>query len=274
MSRHRITTVRCVLDHRIDPDRPRQALPTLVICGGHRTELYRLATDLPRRYDDLDRAHGTPGPRGPGIPTGIPFDDDIAEHRTHMVSVVASWCGAIASERGITPPADLHMDALAAWLYRHLEWVAAREHMVVALLGELRQISGRALHLADIRARRVPLAAQCLTHTGGTRCTGQVSIVIRGDDWTAHCETCDTIQDVGPYLRGVRSGKWITGEGVIMLARLCGLPCSPDVVRQWHHRRRITGQRQKDGSVLYSLASVQAYLTKRQPPIVSKRMAG
>ncbi|MER6892010.1 hypothetical protein [Streptomyces halstedii] len=185
----------------------------------------------------------------------------MARHRSRMAAVLASWCRVVAEDCGLTPPAGPEPSRTAPWMAAHIDWCAGNEWAAV-MLAELREVTGRAYGLADVRARRVPLAAQCLTHSGGERCTGAITIVVRGDEWAAHCGTCGTVQEATPYLRGTRGGRWVTAEGVIVLARVFGLPCSRDVVRQWHHRRRIQGRRIGD-LTWYDLASVQRYLAQR-----------
>lgn len=248
------------MPHAHDPDRPRRAAPGTTLCRGHLAELVRTLGELPALAADLDRAH-TPGRGRPADPH-IPIDEDTARHRTRMTEVIASWCRAAADETDQAPPAEADLARTVPWLLAHIRDCAAQE-WAGELLDEARDLARTARHLTDIRGRRIPLAAQCLTHESGQRCTGAVTITVRGDDWTATCDTCDTRQDATPYLRGVRGGRWITQDGVIVLARLFGLPASPDVVRQWHHRRRITGRR-ADGVTWYDLASVQRYLAARQ----------
>lgn len=247
----------CVMEHKRDPDRPRQALPGLYVCHGHHAELERLIAEMPARADDLDRARGPGGPRPPGAASGLPIDDRAAEHRTQMAGVVASWCRVVAEDRGITTPAGPELHRTCPWLLRHVDWCCGNR-WVDEMLSELRQVTGRALALADIPARRVPLAAQCLTHEGGERCTGTVTIIVRGDDWTARCTDCEQVQDATPYLRE----GWVVAEGVIMVATMRGAPCSAEVVRQWHHRRKITGERRGE-RMYYDLKTVNEYLDRR-----------
>jgi hypothetical protein len=252
----------CVMVHKRDPERPRPAVDGLYLCHGDLNQLERLVAEMPARANDLDRAAGVGGGRGDGTHGGITIDDRAATHRSHMAGVLASWCRLVAEERGILPPASADLYRTAPWLIRHIDWCAGNR-WVDEMLTELRQISGQAMGISDIPARRVPLGEQCLTHEGGERCEGTVTIVVRGDDWTAVCTMCDEQQEATPYLRAVQGRRWITTDGVITLARMAGVDASQDVVRQWHHRRRITGRddgRQK----LYELESVQDYLARRK----------
>lgn len=255
-------TTRCIAHHAHDPDRPRPAAAGTLLCRGHLADLVRTLGELPDQDADLNRAHG-PGQARPGAAgPGLPIDPATARHRTDMAAVVASWCRIVVEDRHVTPPPSAELADTVPWLLAHLQWCAGQP-WAADMLTEMRDVAQRARALVDIRPRVLALAARCLVHIGGQRCTGAITIVIRGDDWTAVCDACGTLQDAAPYLRGVRGGRWITADGVIVLARLHGLPASRDVVRQWHHRRRITGRRM-DGATWYDLASVQRYLAQRQ----------
>ncbi|WUI00226.1 hypothetical protein OHR68_43290 [Spirillospora sp. NBC_00431] len=268
----RTTDDRCIMTHSKDPDRPRQALPGLYLCEGHKGELERLVTEYPAYYDDLQRAH-TPGGGGRPVHGAMPLaiDEDTARHRSHMAGVLASWCAVVAQDRGITPPTSTEPADMSRWLRPHLDWCAAHD-WASDMIAELRGATGKALGMVDIRAHRVLLAARCLTHQDGERCEGAVTITVRGDDWTAYCPVCETVQEAAPYLRGVRGGRWVTAEEVIAIARVFDLPCGPDVVRQWRHRRRILGSRSEDGTVVYDLASVQAYIAGRSAAQKARRL--
>lgn len=262
-----MTELRCIMTHRTDPDRPRRAVDGAYLCTGHLGELWTLVTEMADRADDLDRANG-PGGKRSGTGDGITVDLAAAEQRSAMAAIIASWCRVVAEDRGITTPAGPELHRTVPWLERHVDWCAAQP-WVDEMLTELRQVAGRAIGLTDIPARRIPLGERCLIHADGERCTGAVTIVIRGDDWSARCPVCQVTQEATPYLRDVRSGRWVSTEGVITLARLFGVDASREVVRQWKHRRKIVGKVEGDVS-WYDLASVQTYLARRQK---SERMS-
>ena len=254
----------CVLEHRVDPDRPRPALDGLRLCWGHRAELERLIVQLPRLYDDLDAAD-TPtsnGGHGNSHP-GLDIDERAADLRSQIHHDLLWWCLYVVDTRGLTRPLNTSPRHTAVWLTVHLDWLAADPRAAVELLPVLRELTGRAYGITDLRARRLDLDAQCLVHRDGERCEGIVTLVVRGDDWTARCPVCRERQDATPYLRLARRGQWITAEDVLALADLFGIPCSDDVVRQWKHRKRIRGRLGPDGA-LYDLRSVQRYLVQRQ----------
>jgi hypothetical protein len=144
-----------------------------------------------------------------------------------------------------------------------VDWLAANQPAAEELLPVLRELTGRAIGITDIPARRVALDEQCRTHVDGDRCTGTITITVRGDEWTARCPECRIDQDPTPYLRAAQTGQWITADGVIRLAAVYGITADNDVVRQWKHRGRIRGII-GDVENLYESRSVIDYLTKRQ----------
>lgn len=254
----------CVLTHRLDPERPRPALDGLRLCHGHRTELERRITELPNHHDDLNRPKNGGGPKiTHKTDPGIHIDETAADLRTQIQHDLLWWCIYVADQRGLNQPTRADPHTTAAWLTRHLDWLAADQPAAEELLPVLRELTGRAIGITDIPARRVHLGEQCLTHDDGERCPGEIVIVIRGDEWVARCPACMVDQDPTPYLRHAQDGQWITADGVIRLAALSGVTADRDVVRQWKHRKKITGI-VGDVENLYDLRSVQDYLKKRQ----------
>lgn len=255
----------CIAPHAVDPDRPRRAIDGQYLCHGHRLDLEQLVAEMPGAYGDLDRPR-TLGPKaygGGGDSPGLSVDSAAADLRRAMADTLASWCRVVSEDRGVTPPAGPEITRTAPWLVRHIDWCAANR-WVDEMLAELRELASSARRLVDLPARRVPLGTACLHHADGQPCTGTITLWIRGDDWTARCDVCAGDQEPGPYLRAMtKPNQWITTDGVIRLAHMAGIPCSSDVVWQWHHRGRIVGRRGADG-VMYELASVNTYLAKRQ----------
>jgi hypothetical protein len=254
----------CVQTHRTDPERPRPALDGLRLCHGHHNELECLIAELPARHNDLDR------PKRPGGPKisfsndpGLNIDETAANLRAQIQHDLLWWAIYVADQRGLNRPRNANPSTTAAWLTRHTTWLAADPHAAETLLPVLRELTGKAIGITDIPARRVQLGEQCLVHTDGDRCTGEITIIIRGDEWIARCSECVGDQEATQYLRIAQRGQWVTADGVIRLANLFGITASPDVVRQWKHRRHIRGI-VGDVENLYDLESVQRYLVKRQ----------
>jgi hypothetical protein len=251
----------CVMAHAKDPERPRRARDGEYLCHGHHLELVRLIAEMPAVHDDLERANGPGGPRPPGSGGGISIDDAVAGHRSHIAGVIASWARLVVDIRGVTAPRE-DIYSMCAFLSVHADW-CAQQRWVDEMLSELRQLAGRARGITDTPARVCDTGQRCLIHDGGERCEGTITLIVRGDDWAARCssEECTERQDASPYLK-VR-GRWVAKEGVFQLARIVGIPCSDDVLRQWKSRRRIKS-REEGGATWYELASVQTYLSNRR----------
>jgi len=251
----------------------RLALDGLRLCHGHRRELERLIAELPAIHDDLDRPAGPPSASAGGGAAGLNVDEAAADLRGQIHHDLLWWCRYVADCRGFHRPASETPTSAAAWLTLQVDWLAADQHASRELLPVLRELTGRAYGLTDIPARYLDLGDQCLIHTEGERCEGVVTLVVRGDEWTAVCPACRErakltgaryeAQDATPYLRVARRGKWIPAADVIRLAEVFGITASEDVVRQWKHRRRIVG---RVGPIenMYDLGSVQRYLAQRQ----------
>jgi hypothetical protein len=266
-----VTNDICVAPHAKDPDRPRRAVDGLYLCAGHFADLERLIAEMPAVHDDLTRP-ATPGPKaygGGGESHGLTVDDQAAELRSQIRRDLRWWAHRAADERGFAKPYADHPYSTASYLLRHLEWLAA-QRIVVELLDVMRELRARARGITDLPARRVPLEAPCRMHVDGEPCPGIVNISVRGDEWLAHCPACRgraretggryEPQDATPYVRALsRPGQWISTDGVIRLARMAGVPCSAEVVRQWAHRKKIKG-----GDGMYDLATVHDYLAKRE----------
>jgi len=254
----------CVQTHRQNPDRPRPALDGLRLCHGHHTELRRLIAELPARHADLTRPRGAGGPKiTHKTDPGLHIDEAAANLRTQIQHDLLWWCTYVTRERGLLGPRRDDPFTIAAWLTLHVEWLAANEHAALHLLPVLRELTGRAIGITDIPARHIQLDEQCRTHEDGDRCDGIITIVVRGDEWTARCPECRIDQDPTPYLRAAQTGQWITADGVIRLAAVYGITADGDVVRQWKHRKNIRGII-GDVENLYESRSVLDYLTKRQ----------
>ena len=252
----------CILTHRNDPERPRRAVDGLYICAGHHAELERLIAEMPARYNDLDRPKGAGGPKVVfSNEPGLSVDEAAATLRQQITGIIASWCRVVAEDRGITPPASPEISRTAPWLTTHVDWCAAHRWVDEMLL-ELRQVTGRAIGITDIPARRVQLGEQCLIHADGERCDGIVTLIVWGEEWFARCPICGIDQDAFPYIRIAQRGQWITADDAMRIAAVFKVPCSPDLLRQWKHRGHVIGMTGPTEN-LYELASVQKHLMKK-----------
>jgi hypothetical protein len=124
----------------------------------------------------------------------LPIADHVAEARTRIRHVLASWARLHAEELPSTPPSGDHPTVTSAWLARYTDWSAAQP-WVDEYLAELTELRGRARALIDLpQPRRVDVAA-CVEYPGGVRCTGQLSTRLREDGdpqpSVIECDTCD-----------------------------------------------------------------------------------
>lgn len=71
-----------------------------------------------RRSGVVERVAGS-------APRGIPLNADAVEARSAITRLLAHWSARVARERGIRHPGTRALAALAEFLIRHLDWVAA-----------------------------------------------------------------------------------------------------------------------------------------------------
>lgn len=120
----------CVLAHRQDPERQRRAADGLYVCHGCRIRLERELGDLPGLDIDLIRAHSLSGPpkervKGGEVEAQMPIKANIVELRSQLLASIASWARVVCEERDVSTP-DLTVPAIAAFLLRHVDWIAAQ----------------------------------------------------------------------------------------------------------------------------------------------------
>lgn len=257
----------CVQPHDTD----RQALPSLRLCRPCHDRLRRDLADLGRLYVELERvlpAGSTPqyGQRVSGSSSRpLPVNPAVADLRDQIRHDLAWWVRYVAERRGITALPDDRIDDIAAWLGRHVDWIAAHETAAAQCPPVIRELTGRARNLLDPN-RRLPTGERCRMVTdSGKRCTGTITMVQKpGEIWTAHCSECGP-QEAAPYLRDKVAGRWVTRERVAAYAlRRHGVRIGLDTVRQWAARGHIASTTH-GGATWYDLGTVEDYLRRRQP---------
>ena len=189
----------CVMTHRQDPDRPRQALDGLYLCQGHRNELESLVAEMPARYGDLgrilsagsrrggQRVSGTPGSR-------VPINPAIADQRAQINAVMVSWCALVRDERGTDGPDRSGIEHACTWLLQHIEWCAGHR-WVDEMLGELRQLAGKSWAVIDPDGSKRITIGPCISTTDEGPCDGTLYATVRADDdpkpSIIYCGTCE-----------------------------------------------------------------------------------
>lgn len=135
---------------------------------------------LPALHEDCARQlAGSPGPAqekttGGALP-GMSLNTAALEARSAIQSVLASWSGAVAEERGLPAPRRA-VGPLSDFLVRHAGWLAA--HPAAGDLSqETARVTRRARQVIDPAPRRaVPIGA-CVEHG----CAGALTAVVRPD---------------------------------------------------------------------------------------------
>jgi hypothetical protein len=256
----------CVLPH----DEDAEALPALRLCRAHRRRLEHDLADLPRLHAELGDAL-TPGntTTGSGRVTGtatarLPINPAVADHRDQIRHDLVWWCLFVADKRGLGLPADRVPD-IAAWLGRHVEWIAGHHVAAVECPPVMAALVGRARALLD-PTRKLPTGERCrMAPDGAERCDGLITMIQAPDEtWSARCSVCGP-QEAAPYLHDRAAGRWVTIERVRAYAlRAHGVRAERATIRSWAARQRVITTT-TDGVTWYDLGSVQRYLSERAP---------
>jgi hypothetical protein len=169
VTRHRFveppqTWTACVLIHAKDPDRPRTATRGF-LCEGHYLILEQRLAELPALADEVEQAlvrGGGAGPKISGDPErALPFDEAASDALRGARDLLASWCRLILDEHpgGLHAPA-LALPALATFLTRHLEWIAAQP-WVDDLHGEFGDVRAALLSAQSTSRTRIVALGTC-----------------------------------------------------------------------------------------------------------------
>nr|BAG74709.1 hypothetical protein [Streptomyces lavendulae] len=108
----------------------RRTAERALLCRPCRERLDAGLAELPHLYEECGRMLAGAAPAGlrerttGGDLPGLPFNGTAADVRAKMVSVLGSWSGLVAQERGLTSPPRT-VAALTAFLRRNGEWLAA-----------------------------------------------------------------------------------------------------------------------------------------------------
>lgn len=129
-------------------------------------------SDRPR-----DRTSGGPLP-------GLPFNAAAADARDSILRVLASWSGLVVEQRHVTAPRRT-VGALAGFLGRHVDWVAAQS-IACDVTDEVAELVRSARRVAYPRPlRRVPVGA-CVE----VGCGGGLFAVVDPDEALLPSEIC------------------------------------------------------------------------------------
>ncbi|MEU3408800.1 hypothetical protein ABZ766_33305 [Streptomyces sp. NPDC006670] len=162
----------------------RRTAATGRLCRPCREHLDAGLAELAHLYEECGRmlAGAAPGSlrertTGGDLP-GLPFNGAAADVRARMVSVLGSWSGLVAQERGFASP-PRHVAALTAFLRRNGDWLAAHPAAAEATEEVARLVrAGRRAAFPE-PARSIRLGA--CPEAG---CSGSLTVAVRhsGDD--------------------------------------------------------------------------------------------
>jgi hypothetical protein len=102
----------------------------LTICRECRDQAEENLVDLPQLYDMcaymLDARAPKQQERVRGHrPRGIVLRDAVVSIRSDILGVLASWCGLVATERGVPGPDELSIPRLSTFVLVHFGWLTA-----------------------------------------------------------------------------------------------------------------------------------------------------
>lgn len=173
----------CVTLH----DGDRRALPGLRLCGSCRDGLERDLHALPRLHAQLGDALATGGTAsGSGRVTGsssapLPINPAVADWRDQIRHDLVWWCLFVADARGLAQPEN-RVGEIAAWLGRHVEWIAGHDAAAQECPSVMRALVGRARALLNPSgAKRITIGA-CHDSTEDGPCRGTIWATCRAED--------------------------------------------------------------------------------------------
>jgi hypothetical protein len=107
-----------------------RTVDTLAICRECHDQAEENLVELPKLYDMcaymLDVRAPKPQERVSGHrPRGIVLRDAVVSIRSDILGVLASWCGLVASERGVPGPDELSIPRLSTFVLVHFRWLTA-----------------------------------------------------------------------------------------------------------------------------------------------------
>lgn len=233
------------------------------LCRPCREHLDAGLAELAHLYEECGRmlAGAAPGSlrertTGGDLP-GLPFNGAAADVRARMVSVLGSWSGLVAQERGFASPPRT-VAALTAFLRRNGDWLAAHPAAAEATEETARLVrAGRRAAFPD-RARSIRLGA--CPESG---CSGSLTVAVRTTDRDTGRDSGQAVVcDADPAHRWT-SDQWSELSDTMDSGRAGAAPAAApterwltaaDIARLWH---TPTG-------TVYRLASEQRWRRRRR----------
>lgn len=255
--------------------RVRLAAPGTRLCLPCREELVTGLRRLPGLYKECERVLSASSPRSyervaSGSLPGMPFNGAAADIRTAILSVLSSWSGLVAGERGQPAPRRSVLP-LVEFLVLNADWLAAHSaaREITAEIAGLVRTARRVARPQEHRRLRVGRCVQ-------PGCNGELLIPVQKRDQRSsapiccdadhsHVWTSDQWTRLSRLMReskpavvsGTHRENWLTASDI---SRLWGTPIGT-VYRlasqqQWRRQSR-------SGRILYAEADVHDCFNRR-----------
>lgn len=180
MSAHHLCeSPRCWHDSDTGTLEPHPAAPGLLLCWSCRDRLVRDLDRLPALCADLETAlantgSGSSGPVVSGSrERALPLNTAAAYSRAEILPVLTAWAALVVDGRGVRAPRR-DPGALALWLRRHADWLAAHPAAGDAAdeVAEVCHVAARGAYPRQVR--RVQLGACPFSN-----CDGAIWAIVR-----------------------------------------------------------------------------------------------
>ncbi|MEU7067641.1 hypothetical protein [Streptomyces sp. NPDC046161] len=250
------------------------------LCRQCRDHLAAGLAELAHLYEECGRmlGGGAPGSlrertTGGDLP-GLPFNGAAADVRARIVSVLGSWSGLVAQQRGLAAPPRT-APALTSFLLRHADWLAAHPAAAEASEEVARLVrAGRRAAFPD-PARRIRLGA-----CPQADCAGALALAAREgerdaaraivcDADPAHRWTSDRWSELSDSMDGADSGRpaggaaappaerWLAGADIAQLWQVpMGTVYRLASEERWRRRNRA-------GRTYYNESDVRSCFSRR-----------
>ena len=171
------------------PDCSRHVAAGFGLCAECRQTMRRELRALPELYRDCEeRLASTPQ----GIierisrtrPLGVSLNEAAMSARSDILDILSSWCAYTAHEREVTGPSTRTVDDLAAFLGRHVDWLASQA-AAGDFATEIRELASAARNVADHKMRDSRQLGPC-----GRQGCGHVVYVSNVEDDPSHQVRC------------------------------------------------------------------------------------
>ncbi|MFF7081349.1 hypothetical protein [Streptomyces lavendulae] len=249
------------------------------LCRPCREHLAAGLGEVAHLYEECGRVLGGAGPGSlrerttGGESTGLPFNGAAADVRARMVSVLGSWSGLVAQQRGLTAPPRTVAD-LTAFLLRNADWLAAHP-----AAGEVCDEVARLVRAGRRAAFPEPARTFRLGSCPEPGCSGALALSVRGAERDADRAV---VCDADPAHRWT-SDRWSELSDSLESGRAPGAAAAPapaterwltaaDIAQLWHTPTgtvyRLASEerwrrRNRAGRTFYAEGDVRACFARR-----------